>query len=299
MSFKYNENSMTYNVLADYIEMLAARGCGATQLVALERLMREFGGFRISSIDQHLLGLYTKGRDVSPSTIRREFTALLAAFHYAVKTRALDPRHVPYIPLPPEAAPRDRWLTEEQENEFHALAMGLSAGKPRLDPITLFVAIALDTGARKSAILGLTWNRILTYPTMTIDFRERGNAAPKNKRRVVVPIANRLLPTLERAARDAQKYGGHGKGYVSLTEPRLFPANMDFQKRFSRWVKTTPYSWVTPHVMRHTMATRLLQNGVSIWLTAGILGDTPATVVRVYGHHAVENQRAAINGSRT
>jgi integrase len=42
---------------------------------------------------------------------------------------------------------------------------------------------------------------------------------------------------------------------------------------------------VTPHTFRHTAATWLMQNGVSMWRAAGFLGMSVETLDRVYGHH--------------
>jgi integrase-like protein len=41
----------------------------------------------------------------------------------------------------------------------------------------------------------------------------------------------------------------------------------------------------TPHTFRHTAATWLMQNGVSLWRAAGFLGMSVETLDRVYGHH--------------
>lgn len=51
---------------------------------------------------------------------------------------------------------------------------------------------------------------------------------------------------------------------------------------------------VTPHVLRHTSATWLVQAGVPLWEVAGFLEMTVEMVKRIYGHHAPEHlQRAA------
>src|SRR5262249_190238 len=42
---------------------------------------------------------------------------------------------------------------------------------------------------------------------------------------------------------------------------------------------------ITPHTLRHTAATWLMQNGVSMWRAAGFLGMSVETLDRVYGHH--------------
>jgi integrase len=70
-------------------------------------------------------------------------------------------------------------------------------------------------------------------------------------------------------------------------------------------IKSVHYSWenavaeagldekVTPHVLRHSRATRLMQAGVPIWEAAGHLGMSVETLTRVYGHHSSEWQKSA------
>jgi integrase len=42
---------------------------------------------------------------------------------------------------------------------------------------------------------------------------------------------------------------------------------------------------VTPHTLRHTAATWLMQRGVPIWEAAGVLGMSPEVLQNTYGHH--------------
>jgi integrase len=42
---------------------------------------------------------------------------------------------------------------------------------------------------------------------------------------------------------------------------------------------------ITPHILRHTAATWLMQAGVDLWQAAGFLGMTVEMVERVYSHH--------------
>ena len=42
---------------------------------------------------------------------------------------------------------------------------------------------------------------------------------------------------------------------------------------------------VTPHTLRHTAATWLMQRGVPIWEAAGFLGMSPEVLQDTYGHH--------------
>jgi integrase len=42
---------------------------------------------------------------------------------------------------------------------------------------------------------------------------------------------------------------------------------------------------VTPHTLRHTAATWLMQRGVPVWEAAGFLGMSPEVLPSTYGHH--------------
>jgi hypothetical protein len=50
---------------------------------------------------------------------------------------------------------------------------------------------------------------------------------------------------------------------------------------------------VTPHTLRHTAATWLMQNGASMWDAAGFLGMSEKTLRDVYGHHHPDHLRSA------
>src|ERR1019366_5116682 len=60
---------------------------------------------------------------------------------------------------------------------------------------------------------------------------------------------------------------------------------------------------VTPHTLRHTAATWLMQSGTDRWQAAGYLGMSVEMLEKVYGHHHPDYLQAAVaaigNGSRT
>ncbi len=50
---------------------------------------------------------------------------------------------------------------------------------------------------------------------------------------------------------------------------------------------------VTPHVLRHTAVTWMLQGGIDPWKAAGLVGMTVDMVQQVYGHHHPDYLRDA------
>jgi integrase len=53
---------------------------------------------------------------------------------------------------------------------------------------------------------------------------------------------------------------------------------------------------VTPHTLRHTVATWLMQRGVPIWEAAGFLGMSPEVLQDTYGHHHPDYLQGAAAG---
>ena len=47
---------------------------------------------------------------------------------------------------------------------------------------------------------------------------------------------------------------------------------------------------VSPHTLRHTRATWLMQQGVDLWQAAGHLGMSPGVLQKTYGHHHPDYQ---------
>ena len=73
-------------------------------------------------------------------------------------------------------------------------------------------------------------------------------------------------------------------------------ATISLSGTVSRYNRSKPHftgrvSWrglddnVTPHTLRHTAATWLMQSGVDKWEAGGFLGMTVEMIDRVYGHH--------------
>ena len=67
---------------------------------------------------------------------------------------------------------------------------------------------------------------------------------------------------------------------------------------FAACAKAAGLSGVTPHWLRHTAATWLMEQNVDGWEAAGYLGMTTATLESHYGHHRPDHQSAARRAMR-
>ncbi len=224
------------------------------------------------------------GRPAGDGTIRFELGALQAALNYLVEERILDKEDVVVLKRPKAPQARDQWLTEDQVRVMLAWFEARDAGQ-RMSRAHRFVVLALATASRKTAIEQLTWAHVdRAHGLIRFDHQVQ---VQTRKRRVPVPIADWLEPYLERMAaeRETDLVLDHD-GAIRHT----FEHVMDL---LARETGDKTYRRLTRHALRHTAATLALRNGATIWQVAGLLGDTPTSIMNIYGHHSPDNIKGA------
>jgi len=193
-----------------------------------------------------------------------------------------------------------------------------------------FVLIGLYTGTRPGVIPKLLWEEAATQAWVdleagTIYRRGKREREHRTKKRPLVKVPRRLLAHLWRWKRldDAHnsKLAKNGLSKASSTsvetEKRGIttrpvstvlhhggePITGKIRRGFAACVRDAGLDPdITPHWLRHTCATWLMEAGVDPWDAAGYTGMTTATLEKCYGHHRPDHQdkaRRALSGGRT
>jgi integrase len=244
--------------------------------IAWDNLQPHFGAKRPGEITPADEVIYARSRGAAQSTVRLELSLLRASWNHAVKTRVLSVADLPALgPLPLAAPPRDRWLRDDEVKRLFAAAEGA-------ERLRLFLWLALETGARRGAIQGLTWGQV-DFEIGVIHYLPEG-ARQTRKRKASVPISTALRPVLEAAYAAARPRAG---------DLVIGPGN-DVNQSLGRLARRAGITGVTPHVLRHTAATRMARQGVSLWLIAQVLGNTVQQVEKVYAKYQPDMARAAV-----
>lgn len=231
-----------------------------------------------------------RGRNgVSDSTLRRELNTLRAAFGHARRTRRITAGQMPYIALPKSAPPKDFYLSQAETAQLMACAQTLSVEAGRLTRAHRFLALALATAARKHAIVSLTWDLVEFEQGLVRYDRLPGDIT--KKRRVAVPIADWLRPILELAHAER----ADGSAYVLDGTQDVRWALETVCKRAAKQHDNARFLQVNPHSLRHTAATHMAQAGIEPFFIAGVLGDSIATVMKVYAKQNPDYLRDAVN----
>jgi integrase len=242
------------------------------------------------------------GRKVSEQTARRELEVLSAAIGYYDKEHQLTRR--PTVSLPERVETNRDALTREQAARLLKAARGnrLSVGawaplpgasRANRRHMARFILIGLYTGSRSKVIKQLLWTESPSNPWVDLDkgmIYRRGKQVreSRTKRTPVVRLPRKLASHLarwkfadERAGLAMVLHHG-GEGVASV------------RKGFAGCVADAGLpSEVTPHWLRHTAATWLMERGTDMWEASGYLGMTVKVLEEHYASHRPDHQATA------
>lgn len=260
-------------------------------------------------------------RLVSDQTARRELEVLSAAIGWWHGEDKLQARPEVWLPPKPES-PRDALSRSE------AAALLLAARGYRRDArgrwtrlpgssranrshLPRFILIGLYTGSRSSVITSLLWRESPTQAWVDLDKgmvyrRGKEERDHKTKRRPVVRLSPRLLAHMRRwramdqaweiAAREEHernKRSGPSPTLNAVIHHGGDPV-AKVKKGFAACVADARINdAITPHWLRHTAATWLMEAGVDLFLAASYVGMTAATLEKHYAHHRPDFQAEA------
>jgi integrase len=232
-----------------------------------------WGDKRLSDVTARNCRAYAQTH--TPAVARRDLQALRAAINYWHKEYGPLPS-VPAVVMPAKSEPRERWLTRSE-------AARLLWASRHTEHLKRFILLGLWTGSRTSAIVSLTWDRI-DFTAGVMKRRGYGEAESTTKRTPPVRLSKRALLFLRRW----RKLDGKSFSHVVHWGGRRV------QKFRHAWATATKKAGVkcTPHTLRHTRATWLMQAGVDPWEAAGHLGMT-LQMIELYAKHSPNFQKRA------
>ena len=224
-------------------------------------LLPVLGHLEASQIDSKLIEDYTAARRAlgkMDGTILTELNHLRSCLVWSKKKGLIS--DVPEIPRPSAPPPRAYHITKDEARKL-------------LDEITtphikLFVVLALSTGARRQAILELTWDRI-DLQRRLIHLRTEDMANKKG--RSVVPINSLAYSYLcsykdKATTRFVIEYGGQ----------KVFRIN----KGLKAWARKVALPDLSPHVFRHSAAVWMAEDGIPMEEIAQFLGHSNTDITR-------------------
>lgn len=235
-------------------------------------------------------------RRVGTATARHELKTLRAAINHWHREHGPLPS-VPAVTLPEPSPPREAWMTRDEA----AAAIRAARRTRQVGHVARVILIGLYTGTRPGALLGLGWLPSPTAGWIDIEagvLHRRGPGARRTKKRQPpARIPDRLMAHLRRWRRLDLEGRREPVAHVIHYGGRRVVKLRNGWRTVMDAAGLGPE--MTPHVLRHTAATWLMQGGADLYEAAGFLGMSPQMLEEVYGHHHPDFQAGAANARRS
>lgn len=234
-----------------------------------------WGALRIDQIDEATSKTdYPEWRKRAPNTMRNELGVVNAALKWALRSKLIPAAPPIILPAMPESEVEH--LTRRQFKRFLA---GCKAPH-----VALFAKLAIATGARCTALLELTWDRV-DFGRDQINLNPAGRVQKDNKRRATVTMNEQIKATLQEAYE------------VSISPYVIEVGGKPIRSIKKGFEAASVRSGVrcTPHMLRHSAAVWMAEDRTPMDEIAAMLGHKNTAITsKVYARfHPGYLRRAA------
>ncbi len=186
----------------------------------------------------------------------------------------------------------------------------------------LGIKFALFTGVRIGELLGLKWSsvdlendqfRVREILRRVTDFQNEGESHTivKSLQTTKTDSSNRTVPIIPELKADMIRYkqwqdrmaeqnpAFNPRGFVFATEEGSYIEPRTYQDLFKRTLKQARIEDANFHSLRHTFATRAIEQGMDVLVLSKILGHAqPSTTLNLYGHALPDHKQESMKKLR-
>jgi integrase/recombinase XerC len=222
----------------------------------------------------------------SPKTINRKLSSVRSFYKYLLKQNVvkLNPATAVIAPKVPKRLPQ---FVEEKDTQLLFTHSEFAEGfKGQTD--YLILKVLYETGIRKAELIGLEETKVDFYNSAV-------KVLGKGNKERIIPIST----SLQNCIRD---YIGEKRKLFGAEEARKAVLVSEKGKALNpRYVYTvvnkylsqvTTISKKSPHIMRHTFATQLMNQGADLNAVKELLGHSSLAATQVYTHNNIEKLKA-------
>lgn len=246
-------------------------------------MVRETGTFSPESVDLDMVRNWVVSLvegNISPRTISRKVSALRSFFKFLVKRKVISSTPIRGIQLPKIRKQLPAFLRQEEmdllldETDF---GDGFRAVRDRL-----IINLFYSTGIRSAELIGL---KDIDVDVSISVLKVTGK---RNKQRII-PFGEELRTWIEeyREIRDREISSNSEFFFIKEDGESLYPELV--YRVVTRYLKTvSTLTKKSPHVLRHTFASAMLNNEAGLNSVKELLGHSSLASTEVYTHISIE-----------
>lgn len=223
----------------------------------------------------------------SPRSVNRKLSTLKTYYKYLLRegkitdnpmSKVTSPKTESRLPSYMEKSDMEILLSEEMFDP------GFSGQRDRLILMLLYY-----TGMRRSELINL---KINSYDKLNSSIKVLGKG---NKERIL-PINSELSDLISKFIIERQKDDNNYTNDLLITDKgkTLYP-NFVYRVVKDHLARVSTASKRSPHILRHTFATHLLNNGADLNAIKEILGHANLSATQIYTHNSIEKLKQIYN----
>lgn len=225
---------------------------------------------------------------ISPKSINRKMASLRMFYKFAISREAIEANPLQKIQALKVSKNLPQFVHEADINDLLTLFEFEESFEGQRDAFTM--ELLYGTGIRLSELIGLTLNDInLSSGTMKV-------LGKGNKERVI-PFHKALEERLERYLSFKKNVLNHKESdplIVTIKGEKAYP--MLIYRIVRKYLdQHTTIDKRSPHVLRHTFATHLLNKGADLNAVKDLLGHSSLAATQVYTHNSLDKLKAAFD----
>ncbi len=242
----------------------------------------------VSQKDIRLYLVYLSSQNMNPRSINRKLSSLKSYFKFLVRTKQIENSPAELISnIKTEKKIQIPYSRDEIQNLLDAEEFFEDSYEGVRDQ--LIIELFYQTGMRKAELIALKLENI------QLENNQIKVLGKRNKERII-PISEKLHKKIQTYIKRAKDEDRPIQSAFFLTQN-----NKEMYPRLVYKIVNSYLSNVTnkvkksPHMLRHSFATHMLQNGADINAVKELLGHSSLAATQVYTHNDIENLKKVFN----
>ena len=249
-----------------------------------EYLKHRFGDISLKDIDHNFIRSWLaelKNNRLTTKSINRKISSLKSFFKYHLRTGTIDATPMSKV-ISPKISKRLPVFVQEDDTRKLVQALDQSTEDWKTLNAKMLITIFYVTGMRLSELIGLKEKQI--------DFgRSQIKVLGKGNKERVIPVSKAIIEMIRYYQELKKKNFENTEGVLLVTEKgkKLYPkyAYLLVNKILGGAGSLDKKS---PHVLRHTFATHLMNNGADLNAVKELLGHSSLASTQIYTHNTIE-----------
>lgn len=244
----------------------------------------KFGKISVDKIDHNIIRSWLaelKNNGMTAKSINRKISSLRSFFKYQLRTGEIDTTPMAKV-ISPKIGKRLPVFVKEEDTKQMINALNNSTEDWRTLNAKMLIGILYSTGLRLSELINLKDKQV--------DFaRGQIKVLGKGNKERIIPISQTILDMISNYQQLRKREFEKTDDVLLVSEKgkRLYPkyAYLIVSQVLGGAASLDKKS---PHVLRHTFATHLMNNGADLNAVKELLGHSSLASTQVYTHNSIE-----------